>query len=54
MIDGLTEDEFIENNADDLWYHQNEMWECIKTEEVPDTLKGRERKPLDEDVDYPF
>ncbi len=32
MIDGLTVDEFIENNADDLWYHQNEMWECIKTD----------------------
>jgi hypothetical protein len=52
MIDGLTVDDFIENNADDLWYHQNEMWECIKTEDVPDYLEGRERNPLDED--YPF
>lgn len=24
------DDEFIRNNADDLWYHQNEMWECIE------------------------
>ena len=31
-IDGLPVDEFIERNADAIWYHQNEMWECIKPE----------------------
>lgn len=25
-IDGLTPEEFIRNNADPLWLHQNEMW----------------------------
>ena len=27
-------DEFIENNADPLWLHQNEMWEYIQAEKV--------------------
>lgn len=30
MIDGMPVDEFIRRNADALWYHQNEMWECIE------------------------
>jgi len=25
-IDGMSVEEFIRNNADPLWYHQNEMW----------------------------
>ena len=32
-IDGLSEAEFIRNNADPLWYHQNEMWEEIERDE---------------------
>lgn len=28
-IDGLPIDEFIQNNADPIWLHQNEMWEYI-------------------------
>jgi hypothetical protein len=31
-IDGLDMDEFIRRNADPLWYHQIEMWECIDTD----------------------
>ena len=54
MIDGLSVDEFIANNADDLWYHQNEMWECIEVDKGSDcTLKGPER-PFGEDEEYPF
>lgn len=30
MIDGIPVDEFIENNADPIWLHQNEMWELIE------------------------
>ncbi|MBU1614174.1 hypothetical protein KJ693_02570 [bacterium] len=26
-IDGMDVDEFIRNNADPIWLHQNEMWE---------------------------
>ena len=33
LIDGVDEDEFIKNNADELWYHQNEMWEDMPEEE---------------------
>ena len=28
-IDGLPYDEFIENNADPIWLHQNKMWELM-------------------------
>ena len=28
-IDGIPVDEWIEQNADPLWLHQNEMWEYI-------------------------
>jgi hypothetical protein len=28
-IDGKSIEEFIRDNADPLWYHQNEMWEEI-------------------------
>ncbi len=28
-IDGMDVDEFIMNNADPIWLHQNEMWEYI-------------------------
>lgn len=32
-IDGISVDEFIEQNADPIWLHRNEMWEYIGTEE---------------------
>ena len=35
-IEGMDVDEFIINNADPIWLHQNEMWECIQTEEDED------------------
>ena len=31
-IEGLPVDEFIARNADPIWLHQNEMWECIQPE----------------------
>ena len=33
MIDGIPVDEFIRNNADPIWLHQNEMWELIEDTE---------------------
>jgi hypothetical protein len=27
MIDGMSPEEFIRQNADPIWLHQNEMWE---------------------------
>jgi hypothetical protein len=32
-IDGMDVDTFIRNNADPIWFHQNEMWEYIDQEE---------------------
>jgi hypothetical protein len=32
-IDGADPDEFIRNNADAIWLHQNEMWEYLDEEE---------------------
>lgn len=36
MIDGMDTDEFIRQNADPIWLHQNEMWEYIQTEDDDD------------------
>ena len=35
-IDGMDVDEYIQQNADPIWLHQNEMWEYIQTEENED------------------
>lgn len=28
-VDGIPVDQFIRNNADPIWLHQNEMWEYM-------------------------
>jgi hypothetical protein len=33
-IDGMDVDDFIKENADHIWLHQNEMWEYL--EEIED------------------
>ncbi len=35
-IDGMDVDEFIQNNADPIWLHQNGMWEYLDQEENND------------------
>jgi len=35
-IDGMDVDEYIQNNSDPIWLHQNEMWKYIKTDEDED------------------
>ena len=32
-IEGIDVDEYIQQNADSIWLHQNEMWEYIQTDE---------------------
>ena len=32
-INGMDVDEFIRNNADPIWLHQNKMWEYIEQDE---------------------
>jgi hypothetical protein len=31
-VDGMPVDQFIEENADPVWLHQNEMWELMPIE----------------------
>ena len=38
-IDGMSEEEFIRNNADPIWLHQNEMWEYIDMNEENECSK---------------
>jgi len=35
-INGMDVDEFVQNNADSIWLHQNEKWEYIKADEDED------------------
>jgi len=35
-IDGMDVDEFIRQNADPIWLHQNEMWEYMQPAEDDD------------------
>ncbi len=35
-IDGMDIDEYIQNNADPIWLHQNGMWEYMDQEEQND------------------
>ena len=32
-IEGISIDEFIQQNDDPIWLHQNEMWEYMQTDE---------------------
>ena len=32
-IEGMDADEYIRQNADPIWLHQNEMWEYMQTDE---------------------
>jgi len=38
-IDDMTEEEFIRNNADPIWLHQNEMWEYMDMDEEDNYYK---------------
>jgi len=40
-IDGIDADEFIRRNADPIWLHQNEMWECIEQPEDDERERGQ-------------
>jgi len=33
MIEGIDAEEYIQQNADPIWLHKNEMWEYIKKDE---------------------
>lgn len=41
-IEGKSAQEFILQNADSIWLHQNELWEYI--EQVPNDRPSRDKK----------
>ena len=47
--DGMDVDEFIRRNADPIWLHQNEMWECIDQD-----WNDKDARNVDTDIDLPF
>lgn len=57
VVDGEDfDDDYIRNNADDIWLHQNGMWDIIHERQnpTPDTRDGDSPVPdeyLDEDDD---
>lgn len=52
LIDGISVEEFIRNNADDLWYHQNEIWEEIgQHETIYSVVPELEDEELEMDAD---
>jgi hypothetical protein len=34
LIDGLPVEEFIAQNADPIWLHENELWECMTPDDT--------------------
>lgn len=57
-VDGIPVDEFIRNNADPIWLHQNEMWELMEPfddEEDSQPEPARDsQKAARRDDDLPF
>ena len=57
-VDGIPVDEFIRNNADPIWLHQNEMWELMEpfdNEEDSQPEPARDSKKaarLDDDLPF--
>jgi hypothetical protein len=51
-VNGMDVDEFIRRNADPIWLHQNEMWECMDLEE--DDYNENELIEYNKDDEYPF
>jgi hypothetical protein len=51
LIEGMDPDEFIKQNADEIWLHQNEMWEEILVEE-PLNFERTEGEPSSTGRDF--
>jgi hypothetical protein len=52
-IDGIPVDEFIRQNADPIWLHQNEMWEYMQ-EQPGENEQTFPREQRDAENDIPF
>ncbi|HEV3038399.1 MAG TPA: hypothetical protein VHA33_11535 [Candidatus Angelobacter sp.] len=52
-IDGIPVEEFIRQNADPIWLHQNEMWEDMQ-EQPDESGQTFPREQRDTENDIPF
>lgn len=43
-IDGMDVDEFIRQNADPIWLHQNQMWEYMTDEDEGEAFDNKQEK----------
>ena len=46
MIDGIPKDEWIQNNADPIWLHQNEMWDILYARESRESTELKDNLGL--------
>lgn len=54
-VDGVPVDQYIEQNADPIWLHQNEMWELIPMEQdLFDFELPRESLATEDEHELPF
>ena len=44
MIDGVDIDEYIQQNADPIWLHQNEIWDRLETTESTENEEPSEEE----------
>jgi hypothetical protein len=51
-IDGMDADEFIRQNADPTWLHENEMWEFIEADPPARPLPDEDSPSGDEDLPF--
>ncbi len=55
-VDGMSVDEFIMKNADQVWLHQNEMWEYMTEEDniFENEKVDQEKLVEDKNISVPF
>jgi len=51
-VDGVDAEEFIRQNADPIWLHQNGYWEIIHEREMEEAREGGDL-PQDADPNFP-
>jgi hypothetical protein len=54
-VDGISVEQFIEENADPIWLHQNELWELMPVEDSNVKLHpANELETTEDDNGAPF
>jgi hypothetical protein len=54
-VDGIPVDQFIEENADPIWLHQNEMWELMpEKDSIFESDSATEIETMEDENGIPF